>query len=97
MISRLAEDTQVKRICDIEGIPIESGGYLNGVLRIDGQYKCLGEYEMALTAVSSSMKEKMNDLEKLKTDLADIRTFYNKKVSELENNKHSLVLHKHSY
>ncbi len=30
MISRLAEDTQVKRICDIEGIPIESGGYLNG-------------------------------------------------------------------
>ena len=47
---------------------------------------------MALTTVSSSMKEKMNDLEKLKTDLADIRTFYNKKVSELENNKHSLVL-----
>ncbi|KAK8800300.1 hypothetical protein WA171_004934, partial [Blastocystis sp. BT1] len=64
----LAEDTQVKRICDIEGIPIES----------DGQYKCLGEYEMALTTVSSSMKERMNDLEKLKTDLADIRTFYNK-------------------
>ncbi len=51
---------------------------------------------MALTTVSSSMKERMNDLEKLKTDLADIRTFYNKKVSELENNKHSLVLHKHS-
>ena len=51
---------------------------------------------MALTTVSSSMKERMNDLEKLKTDLADIRTFYNKKVSELENNKHSLVMHKHS-
>lgn len=39
---------------------------------------------MAVTVVSSEMKEIMNDLESLKADLCDIRSFYNKKVSELE-------------
>lgn len=46
---------------------------------------------MAFTRVCSDVEEKMNDLEKLKTALSDIRTFYNKKVSELENNELYLV------
>lgn len=64
---RLTEDTQVKRVADAEGRPVE------------GSYRCLSEYTLEVTRTATSL----NDVESLKKDLLDIRDLFNKRVSEL--------------
>ena len=64
---RLTEDTQVKRVEDAEGRPVE------------GSYRCLGEYELEVTETATSL----NDVESLKKDLLSIRDLFNKRVSKL--------------
>lgn len=64
---RLTEDTQVKRVADAEGRPVE------------GNYRCLSEYALEVTRTATSL----NDVESLKKDLLDIRDLFNKRVSEL--------------
>ena len=51
----------------------------------NGQYKCLSDYEMEITKVDETMREKLNvnDIDALKRDLMDIRSMFNKKVNEL--------------
>ena len=64
---RLTDDTQVKRLEDAEGKPV------------DGSYRCLAEYELEVTEAETSL----NDVDSLKKDLLTIRDLFNKRVSEL--------------
>lgn len=67
MRRRLTDDTQVKRLEDAEGKPVE------------GSYRCLSEYALEVTETGASL----NDVDSLKKDLLTIRDLFNKKVSEL--------------